>query len=111
MVIEREVALLTPFVRGSAKLLEDLLDDDFTEIGASGRTWARSEIIVALVEGAEANQPRIDYREMKGRVVAPGLVLLTYLSTVDERRARRSSLWRRSSQGWRVLHHQGTSVP
>jgi hypothetical protein len=40
-VIERELALLTPEVRGSADQLEELLDPDFAEIGKSGRLWTR----------------------------------------------------------------------
>ena len=46
--------------------------------------------------------------EMTGRLVAPGLVLLTYVSDPDGRAARRSSLWRRSEGRWRMLFHQGT---
>ena len=44
-VIERELALLTPEVRGSADQLEELLDPDFEEIGKSGRLWTRDEMI------------------------------------------------------------------
>ena len=44
-VIERELALLTPEVRGSADQLEELLDPDFGEIGKSGRLWTRDEMI------------------------------------------------------------------
>ena len=49
VVIEREVALLTPEVRGSAEQLEELLDPDFGEIGKSGRLWTRGEMVAALI--------------------------------------------------------------
>jgi hypothetical protein len=51
--IERELALLTPDVRGSADQLEELLDPDFGEIGRSGRLWTRGEMITALVKDTD----------------------------------------------------------
>ena len=110
-VVERELALLTPEVRGSAGQLEELLDPDFAEIGKSGRLWTRAEMIAALVADTDPEQHAINFSDMSGRTVAPGLVLLTYVTQVEGRRARRSSLWRQSLKGWRVLHHQGTPIP
>jgi len=111
VVIERELVLLTPEVRGSADQLEELLDPDFTEIGKSGRLWTRAEIIAALVADTDPEQHIINFSDMSGRMVGHGFVLLTYVTQVEGRRARRSSLWRQSIKGWRVLHHQGTPIP
>ena len=111
VVIERELALLTPDVRGSADQLEELLDPDFGEIGRSGRLWTRGEMITALVKDTDPEQHSINYSDMSGRTVGPGFVLLTYVTEVEARRTRRSSLWRQSTKGWRVLHHQGTPIP
>ena len=51
-VIARERALLTREVRSSAAALDELLDPEFTETGASGRRWTRAEILAALPAGA-----------------------------------------------------------
>lgn len=110
VVIERETALLTPEVRGSADQLEALLDPDFEEIGKSGRLWTRGPMIAALVEDADPPRHSLNVSEMSGRTVGPGLVLLTYVTEVEGRRVRRSSLWRQSTKGWRVLYHQGTPI-
>lgn len=111
VVIEREIALLTPEVRGSPHQLEELLDPDFEEIGKSGRLWKRGEMISALVADTNLEEHSINVSEMNGRTVGPGLVLLTYITQVEGQRARRSSLWRHSMTGWRILHHQGTPAP
>jgi hypothetical protein len=110
-VIEREVALLRLEVRSSAEQLEELLDPDFVEIGKSGRLWTRGEMIAGLVADTDPEQHSINISDMSGRTVGPGFVLLTYVTQVEGRRARRSSLWRQSMKGWRVLHHQGTPIP
>jgi len=102
------MALLTPRVRSSRAQVDSLLDPDFREIGASGRFWTRPEIISALAQVA-ADGEAIEAVQIEGSVVAPNLILLTYVSDPGGRPARRSSLWRRSHGGvWRLLHHQGT---
>ena len=48
--------------------------------------------------------------EMDARLLATDLVLVTYVSTIEHRSVRRSSMWRRSGEGWRVVFHQGTRI-
>lgn len=107
VVIDRELQLLCADVRRSPQFVDELLDPDFREVGVSGRCWARGEIISALA--AEPGS-RIDVADMEGAVLSDDLVLITYSSHRDGRRARRCSLWRRSGTVWRVLYHQGTVV-
>ncbi|MGI8723060.1 MAG: DUF4440 domain-containing protein [Geodermatophilaceae bacterium] len=111
LVIGHELQLQSFEVRASAARVEDLLDPEFREIGASGRLWTRSEIIRALADEVPDGQAAIEATEMESLVVGPDLVLLTYVSKRHVRRARRSSLWRHSGLGWRLLHHQGTLLP
>ncbi|NUW40217.1 nuclear transport factor 2 family protein [Nonomuraea rhodomycinica] len=103
-----ELRLLDREVRSSARLMAELLDPEFTEIGASGRLWSRSEIIADVVESTRPSDPPITVSDMTGVLLAPGIVHLTYVSDNAGRRARRSSVWRRSEDGWRVYFHQGT---
>jgi len=110
-VVALELELLTPQVRRSEARLAELLDPEFTEIGASGRLWTRTEMIAALTEDEDDVPEPVPVLEVTGRVVGPDLVLVTYLSDPAGRAARRSSLWRRSQGSWRLLHHQGTLVP
>lgn len=107
-VVALEVALLTPEVRRSRVRLEELLDPEFAEIGASGRSWSRAAIIEMLTKGEDRVRVPLPTAEMAGRSIAPGLILLTYVSDPDGRAARRSSLWQRSEESWRMLFHQGT---
>ena len=104
-VVALELALLTPEVRRSRARLENLLDPEYAEIGASGRLWSRPAILEMLLGGEDRVRAPLPTAEMAGRVVAPGLVLLTYVSDPGGRAARRSSLWRRSGDRWRVLFH------
>ena len=78
VVRDLEVELLSPAARRSPARLRELLDVDFREIGASGRVWSRAETI-ELLAGGEGTGP-IPHDELTGEVLAPGVVLLTYVS-------------------------------
>ncbi|WP_189235135.1 nuclear transport factor 2 family protein [Planomonospora parontospora] len=106
--ISGELRLLDPEVRSSAVLMGELMDPEFREIGASGRLWDRDSLITAISQDPDPLTAPIAVSDMEGRLLAPGLVHLTYVSEYDGRRARRSSIWRHSEQGWRLYFHQGT---
>ncbi|MGW7462921.1 nuclear transport factor 2 family protein [Streptomyces sp. NPDC054797] len=113
--IAGELRLMDPRVRVSRSLVEELLDPDFIEVGASGRRWTYEDMLAALPEmdGASQDGPRYEPSGMTGVVLAPGVVHLTYETTIGGHRARRSSLWRERSAGtgWRMYYHQATPVP
>jgi len=44
------------------------------------------------------------------RALAPSVFLLTYTLRQGQRVTRRTTLWQRRAQRWRILFHQGTLV-
>jgi hypothetical protein len=86
-----------------------LIDPDFQEIGASGRLWSRPETIAAL-SGEPADGEQIEATEFQVTAVTVDVVLVTFLTVSRGRRARRTSLWRRTGGRWLVLQHQGTPL-
>lgn len=114
-VVERELQLLSPAVRSSRALSDELLDPEFVEVGASGRRWDHQSMLAALpvMQGAADDGPQYVPTEMTGTVLAPGIVHLTFETVLDGRRARRSSIWRKvdDDSGWRMYYHQATPVP
>ncbi|MEU6676179.1 DUF4440 domain-containing protein [Streptomyces sp. NPDC046925] len=113
--IAGELRLMDPGVRTSRARARQLLDPEFTEVGASGRRWTYEEMLDALPEldGADGDGPRYEPSAFTGVLLAPGLVHLTYETTQGERRARRSSLWRKqdSNAPWQMYYHQATPIP
>jgi hypothetical protein len=110
-----ELRLMDPGVRSSRSLVRQLLDPDFTEVGASGRRWTYGEMLAAMPEmdGAAERGLRYEPSEITGVLLAPGLVHLTYETTLQGNRARRSSLWRKQGAecSWQMYYHQATPVP
>jgi hypothetical protein len=112
LVLDSERRLLDPRVRRSADHVERLLHPDFFEFGASGRRWNRCEMVAALVaEGSPDDVPLTTVSDLAAIRLADDVVLVTYITQDGGRRARRSSLWRRTAMGWRLYFHQGTIIP
>ncbi|MFE3947470.1 DUF4440 domain-containing protein [Streptomyces sp. NPDC059118] len=113
--IAGELSLMDPGVRMSRSLARQLLDPDFVEVGASGRRWTHDEMLAALpgMDGATESGPRYEPTEITGVLLAPGLVHLTYETTMNGDRARRSSLWRKQGAAttWQMYYHQATPIP
>jgi hypothetical protein len=110
-VIELELQLQKPEVRAEPGAVEALLHPGFSEFGASGRRWGRTEMLAALAaEQPGGEEPAITATEMTGTRLADDVIHLTYLSQRAGRRALRSSIWLRTSDGWRVYFHQGTLI-
>ena len=108
---EREPIFHRPLYLGSRAALEELVAEDFWEIGASGRRYSRQYVLKTLA--ARATDPLEDPWETSDfycRALAPDVYLLTYTLRQGERRTRRATIWRRAAAGWKILFHQGTIV-
>ncbi|MBN3932654.1 DUF4440 domain-containing protein [Streptomyces verrucosisporus] len=108
--IDGEMRLLDPEVRACPARVLELLDPEFTEIGASGRRWDVESILTVTGGGSVSPQFPVKVSEMTGVVLAAGVVHLTYFADNQGRRAWRSSLWRLTATGWRMYFHQATST-
>lgn len=83
---------------------------DYWEVGASGRRYSREFILDFLgqnppVDAASAGWQSSDHAL---RQLGPDTYLLTYTLLQGERLSRRSTIWKKTNEGWRVLYHQGT---
>ncbi len=109
-----EEALHRPEVRRSRAAVEALLADGFFEFGASGTTYRRAETIELLCEEDDApDDGALEATDFALTPISPDAVLLTYRTVRrggdgSERRALRSSIWKRTAGRWQMLFHQGT---
>ena len=105
-----EESLWRSETRFNPDFMERILADEFFEFGRSGRVYQRQETLDI------PSQPVIDaklpFADLSVQRVSAEVVLITYVSEVVydgvTELANRSSLWRRSAQGWQILFHQGT---
>ena len=107
MAAERES--LSPECRADAARLGRLLAPDFHEFGASGREYGYEGTADLVAADMPGDDEPITVANMRGWLLADGLVMLKYTSEHHGRRANRTSLWRRTEAGhWQMFHHQGT---
>ena len=107
MAAERES--LRPECRADAVLLDKLLAPELHEFGTSGREIGYEDTATRVAEETDPNGEPILVENMRGWLLAEGLVMLKYVSENSGQRSNRTSLWRRVEPGhWQMFHHQGT---
>ncbi|MBH1433268.1 nuclear transport factor 2 family protein [Stenotrophomonas maltophilia] len=109
VVLER--ALHAPAVRADHARLAALLDEDFSEIGSSGRCYGREAALAGMP--LERAQVVIESDQYAVSLLGPDLAQVRYrsrhhLDGQPQGWVLRSSLWRRYTGGWRMVFHQGT---
>lgn len=104
---EFELELIAPAIRKTERVAE-LLDDAFVEIGCSGRSYSKCEVIAALKAESEVH---LVVTKFHVRLLTPQVALVTYrTATQSEPKvcALRSSVWQCVDERWLMVFHQGT---
>ncbi len=91
--------------RRNPLVLKRLLADDFLEFSASGTVWRKRETIDALK--VEVFVERI-ISDFALTLISEDAALVTYTCTSARYQSLRSSVWRRTTEGWQLFFHQGT---
>jgi len=100
---------LSPECRADADRFGELLAPDFHEFGASGGELGYEGTAALVAAATDLDTEPIKVENMRGWLLADGLVMLKYTSENRGRRSNRTSLWRRGAAGrWQIFHHQGT---
>ena len=92
---------------------EAVLHESLVEFGANGRVWTRDEVLEALTAGALTDSVGIEAFDVQ--VVRPGVFLVMFETTETDAatgltaRQRRSSLWMREADGFRLRFRQSTT--
>jgi hypothetical protein len=91
---------------------EKMTNDDFWEVGASGRRYSRAVVLDELEKRYAASHLDVwETSDFRCQELAPDVYLLTYTLVQDKRRrTRRSTIWRRVGTEWKIVYHQGTVI-
>ncbi len=101
-----ETELLLPAVRRSADRLNELLHDDFIEVGKSGRRWTKQTCIEGLITESDADLPATEIESFTlSALHSDGSLVLAEWTMSG---VRRSSIWVLDDGRWRMRYHQGT---
>jgi hypothetical protein len=105
LVKSLEIELAREEVRANPNRLAELLHENFSEFGMSGRTYDKEAIVSAL--------PTWEYLGISFGKITPielssEVIMLKYQSTLGGIKANRTSIWILDNENWQMLHHQGT---
>ena len=110
-LMQREPAFHRPEFGTTRQDFEKMTAPGFWEVGASGRRYSRQFVLDVLEERYEkATEDVWEVGDFYCLEIAADNYLFTYTLIQGERVTRRSTIWRRSPEGWQILFHQGTAV-
>jgi hypothetical protein len=112
-LLDLEKQLLTLAVRQDVQKLSVLLADEFREVGSSGRSYSKSEVLASLPLEAAASFSLDDFAVCP---VSEEAILVTFRAVKEVAGSQpvaslRSSLWVQRDGRWQLLFHQGTALP
>lgn len=106
-----EIFIHWPTISTTKQEIENLLDENFWEVGASGKRYNREVVSKVLEERANKKNGEIwTNSNFHCTEIAENNYLLTYTVAQGERVTQRSSIWRKYETGFKLVYHQGTVV-
>jgi len=111
-LVRREPIFHRPEFGTTRADFETMTAEDYWETGASGRRYARQAVLDGLEERYSAPHADVwETRDFHCRKLAENVYLLTYTLLQDRQRlTRRATIWQKTSEGWKIVYHQGTVV-
>lgn len=109
-VRDLEIKLHLESTRKDKKLLNDLIDDEFIEIGTSGNLYLKKDICQRLPssEFVEISSFDFEMREICNNVIQ--IIYKTEMNVNDKKIVSfRSSLWKNNGR-WQMIFHQGSKL-
>ena len=109
-----EEKLLHTDARSNPQILNELLAEEFEEIGASGNIISKEEVIDWLVN--KEHNICWSLENFRTRQIADNIILATYQATKENvnpsksRTSMRSSIWKHDGHSWKIVFHQGTRI-
>jgi hypothetical protein len=108
----REPIFHTPEFGATRSEFERATAPEYWEASASGRRYSREFILRTLQDHPPVNAASVGWQcyDHALRRLGPDTYLMTYTLRQVERLTRRATIWQSTSEGWRILYHQGTII-
>jgi hypothetical protein len=110
-IFDLENRLQQPEIRKSPEELSELIDDDFLEIGSSGKMYMKKDVLVNLPAAPEIEFEMTDFTI---KILASEIVQSFFKTkkvnkeTGQTSISLRSSIWKKEKDIWKMVFHQGT---
>ncbi len=109
-LVRLEESLWVTETRFDREYMNNLLSPVFFEFGRSGKIYNREQILSSRSQPININFP---LKNFEIQLITPDVAHVTYVSEVmydNLEIGNRSSIWLKTTDGWKLTFHQGTAV-
>ena len=103
-ILELEKNFMKYEYMSNKEYLDNVIDDDYLELGKSGYFFNKKEIIDYLL--SQTSDRPIEIYNFSGEEINPGLWIVHYISIHDNKKVYRTSIWRNN----KILFHQASEL-
>ena len=113
LIIQQEIALHQVWFNTNKSVVERLISPKFSEVEESGRSFNFYDVC-AFMDNDKRSEDRVHSQDFEVVQLEQKSVLLLYKSALlsstgqYSRFAKRSSVWIRENNLWKMRYHQGT---
>lgn len=107
-----EDKLISHEIRKSAEELSQLINDEFIEIGGSGKAYNKKQVMESL---KNESPQKIIIDNFKTLILSEDVIAAIYIAIKENGNSpksfsRRCSIWKRKDGKWQIYYHQGTNI-
>lgn len=116
-IVKKELINLEPIFHhqelGTSKeILENMISDDYWEVGASGKVYTKKFIIDTLIERySKSYSEDLEMINFRCQKIENNSFFVTYKLIQNKNRyTNRVTIWKKVNGYWKALYHQGTII-
>jgi chloramphenicol 3-O phosphotransferase len=106
-IFQLELALLKPVLRRDLHKLDSLIADNFYEIGASGATYNKEDIL-KFSPNEKDNDIYGQITDFEITYLAANLIRANYNLKEKAKQTKRTSIWQKIHSNYQMIFHQGS---
>ena len=106
IILDKEKSLFKYKYMKDIKYLEELIDDDYKEIGKSGKVFNKEDIIEYLSNLKEDRN--ITIYNYNCRKISTNTFLVNYITKNNNDNSFRTSIWKKENNKFKIIFHQAS---
>ena len=101
-ILELEKSLFKYEYMSNNEYLDNIIDDNYKELGKSGKLFTKQDVINDLLN--QQSDRDITIYDFSGEELAPNLWIVHYITLSDDKKIYRTSIWKHN----KIIFHQAS---
>ena len=107
-ILELENSLFKLEYMSNKEYLDNIIDDNYKELGKSGILFNKEDVVNYLLE--QQRDRDIEISNFSGEELTRDLWIVHYITYSDDNKIYRTSIWKKEDNNFKILFHQASII-